>query len=152
LFHTFRVRQGMGQPGGGQVGSAIAGGQSRARAIDLTGQTSIGALGALLSRASLAVLNDSGPAHVAAALRIPSVALFGAADPARWAPIDQTVNRIIYKGVECSPCPHWVCPIDHRCLNWITVEEVRCVSNELLSPGRNATGPNSNKVSTRTSR
>jgi len=105
----------------------------RSEALDLSGKTSIGCLGALLSKAKLAILNDSGPAHMAVALGIPSVALFGAADPQRWAPIDQTINRIIYKGVDCSPCPHWVCPVDHRCMNRITVEEVLSVARELLA-------------------
>ena len=55
--------------------------------LDLTGQTSLFELAAIAARASLAIGNDTGPMHLAAALNIPSIVLFsGASDPALTAP------------------------------------------------------------------
>jgi ADP-heptose:LPS heptosyltransferase len=69
--------------------------QMHAPAIDLAGRTTLGTLAALLSRARLLVCNDTGVSHLAAALKIPSVVLFIASDPNRWAPRDQILHRIV---------------------------------------------------------
>lgn len=66
-----------------------------APALDLTGKTSLGALAALLSRAKLLVSNDTGVAHLASALRVPSVVIYSASDPARWAPGDPALHTVI---------------------------------------------------------
>ncbi len=67
----------------------------KAAAINLTGQTRLGALAALLSNARLLVCNDTGVSHLAAALLTPSVVLFSASEPHRWAPKNLNLNRII---------------------------------------------------------
>jgi ADP-heptose:LPS heptosyltransferase len=64
-------------------------------AIDLAGKTSLGSMGVLLSKARLLVCNDTGVSHLASALRIPSVVLFMASDPQRWAPEDKEIHRIV---------------------------------------------------------
>ncbi len=64
----------------------------------LAGKTSLGGLASLLSRARLLVTNDSGPSHMAAALRVPSVVLFGPTDPGRWAPTDTVLHRALAAG------------------------------------------------------
>jgi ADP-heptose:LPS heptosyltransferase len=63
------------------------------RVVDLAGRTSIGVLGALYRRARLVLTNDTGASHVAAAVRAPSVVVFGSAEPDRWAPLDAERHR-----------------------------------------------------------
>src|SRR5690606_27068846 len=65
-------------------------------AIDLTGRTDIGQLAALLERAALLVCNDTGPSHLAAALRTPSVVCSTPPDVNGWAPLDHTLHRTLY--------------------------------------------------------
>ena len=71
----------------------------RKDALDLCGKTSLGAAAALIERAHLVVTNDTGTAHLAAALRTPSVVIFIASDPARWAPLDRRRHRVVGAGV-----------------------------------------------------
>jgi lipopolysaccharide heptosyltransferase II len=103
--------------------------------LDLAGQTSLGGLAALIGELDLFISNDSGPAHVANAIDTPSVTIFGPADPARWAALDQTKHPIVRHSTACSPCPYWECPIDHRCLRRIKPETVLEVAAQLLAKG-----------------
>ena len=68
----------------------------RGRCVDLCGRTDIGVLAAVFAHARLVVSNDTGAAHVAAAVGTPSVVVFPAeGDPQRWAPLDQTRHRVV---------------------------------------------------------
>lgn len=102
-------------------------------ALNLAGKTTLGSLAVLIRRCSLFISNDTGPAHVAVAVDTPSVTIFGPADRRRWAPLDQRRHPIVFQTVDCYPCPHWECPIDHRCLRWIEPEQVIEVAKRLLS-------------------
>ena len=62
---------------------------------DLCGRTDLGALGALVSGTALVVCNDTGISHVAAALQTPSVVISTGNNPARWAPIDRRLHRVL---------------------------------------------------------
>jgi ADP-heptose:LPS heptosyltransferase len=75
-----------------ELASAIAQ-TMQAPALNLAGQTSLGALAALLSQAKLLICNDTGVSHLGAAVSVPSAVIFSASDPRRWAPLDQTRHR-----------------------------------------------------------
>jgi heptosyltransferase-2 len=100
-------------------------------ALDLTGKTSLIQLAALLEQCRLLLTNDTGTMHVATAVNIPVIALFGSTDPATTGPWGDG-NVVIRKNVPCSPCMKRVCPTDHRCMELITVEEVEETVNKKL--------------------
>jgi heptosyltransferase-2 len=93
-------------------------------AIVAAGQTTIGELVALLSLCDSFIGNDSGCAHLAGALGIPTVAIFGSTDPGRTSPVGNRA-RVIYHKLECSPCLARTCRFGHyRCLTQIEPEEL----------------------------
>lgn len=84
----------------------------------------LGGLAAVLSHLDLLVTNDSGPMHLAAALGVRCVALFGPTDPRRTAPAGEG-HAVLYTGRWCSPCFQRRCPLlHHKCLRDIPVEQV----------------------------
>lgn len=92
------------------------------RVINLAGKTTIRELMALIQICSVVLSNDSGPMHIAAALKTPLVALFGSTSSIKTGPYNH--GRVIHKNVECSPCYKRICPIDFRCMTRIEVDEV----------------------------
>ncbi|NNM85397.1 MAG: glycosyltransferase family 9 protein [Phycisphaerales bacterium] len=84
---------------------------------------SLGAVKALVRQAALMLCNDTGPRHFAAAFGVPLVTLFGPTDP-RWAEIFYVGERQLSVPVPCGPCQLKRCPIDHRCMRAIGVEQV----------------------------
>lgn len=104
------------------VSSAIAADLRRAP-IDLTGKTSIADLPALLSQCHIFLGNDSGAMHVAAAVGLPVVAIFGPTDPQGTAPVTLRAT-ILQQKPYCSPCFLRLCPTDHRCMTAVTPEMV----------------------------
>jgi len=82
--------------------------------------------------------NDSGPMHVAAALGLPTVAVFGATDHVATGPSASWAKVLRHK-VECSPCMLRECPIDHRCMTAVTVDEVVAEALALLDAQRERT-------------
>ncbi len=93
-------------------------------AIVAAGQTNIGQLMALLSLCDGFAGNDSGAAHLASALGIPTVVIFGSTNPLRTGPLGAR-TAILYKAIECSPCLARTCRFGHyRCLREITPTEV----------------------------
>jgi heptosyltransferase II len=95
------------------------------------GETSLRQLLALMARCRLIIANDSGPMHLAAALGIPLVAIFGSTDERATGPLGSRV-RVVKRGVECSPCGRRECPIDFRCMADLSVEEVYRVTLEAV--------------------
>lgn len=92
------------------------------RVINLAGKTTLRSLMALIKQCTLFVTNDSGPMHIASALGVKLLALFGSTSDIKTGPFGN--SKIIHKHVECSPCYKRICPIDFRCMTKISVDEV----------------------------
>ena len=73
----------------------------------------------------LFVTNDTGPMHIAGALAIPTVAVFGSTDPARTSPWDHPHVKIVCHALPCAPCKERICPLKHHdCMRQIEAAEV----------------------------
>lgn len=92
------------------------------RVINLAGKTTLRELLPLIKSCSIFLTNDSGPMHIAAALNVPLLALFGSTSDVKTGPYG--IGKVIHKRVECSPCYKRECPIDFRCMKRIEVDEV----------------------------
>lgn len=99
--------------------------------IDLTDRTAIADLPALLSECHLFIGNDSGAMHVAAAVGLPVVAVFGPTDPSGTAPATPR-SSIVQQKPYCSPCFLRHCPTDHRCMRGITPDMVEAAAKPWL--------------------
>jgi len=101
-------------------------------AINLSGKLTLNDLVYVISRLDILLTNDSGPMHIAAAVKVPLLAIFGPENPAHTGPYTSpNLFRIAYKDVDCRPCYKKKCgrPI---CLDLITPEEVSEKCNKLL--------------------
>ena len=120
----------LGGPAERPLGEAIAAAMG-APARVLCGETTLSELVGVLSRLRLLVTNDSGPMHVAAALGVPLVAVFGPTDWRETAPVGAR-HRLVREPVHCSPCLLRECPIDHRCMRRVGVDRVVAEARALL--------------------
>lgn len=100
--------------------------------INMVGKTDVRQMMALLGACRLLITNDSGPMHVAAALDVPIVAVFGPTDHTTTSPLSTRV-KIVRKEVECAPCLLRQCPTDHRCMQRINAEDVITAATDLLN-------------------
>ncbi|MEI6242250.1 MAG: lipopolysaccharide heptosyltransferase II [Chlamydiota bacterium] len=105
------------------------------RAINLAGKTSLRDLGALLRSCKVFLTNDSGPMHMAAALQVPTVALFGSTSDILTGPEYGEKAIVINKKVSCSPCFKRECVRDFLCMKSIDVEEVLSHVKSFLKDG-----------------
>jgi lipopolysaccharide heptosyltransferase II len=124
----------VGSAGEGASGEAIA--AAAPGWLSAAGQGSILFAAEVLRRADVAVCNDSGAMHLAAAVGTPVVALFGPTDP-RWTGPLGPRHRILRAACDCSPCFRRTCPVDDStpCMERIEPEEVaRCVREILAGP------------------
>ncbi|MGH7319347.1 MAG: lipopolysaccharide heptosyltransferase II [Candidatus Rokuibacteriota bacterium] len=94
-----------------------------APARSLVGRDHPALLPALLAEFAVVVAPDSGPAHVAAAVGVPVVTVFGPTDPRQTAPLADRQTPL-WRRPACAPCFQPQCPIDHRCMSAITVDDV----------------------------
>ena len=109
------------------------------RVVDLSGQLDLKGLGGFISRCSAFVANDSGPMHMARALRVPTLAFFGSTDPGMF---DFRGHAFMFAGVPCSPCSFFGrsrCPKGHfRCMLDLDAQQAWRSLAPLLALGRSA--------------
>jgi len=106
---------------------------ARASAVSLAGRLTLLHYAAVLKRCALFIGNDNGPMHMAAALGVPVVALFGPSNPAEWGPRGARVE-VLYKGLDCRRCFHPTCTRgEESCMRQITVEDVWQAAGRLLA-------------------
>lgn len=106
---------------------------SNIKPINIAGKTDLSEAAALLSEVNLLISNDMGLAHLAPAVGTRTIAIFGPTNPETTRPYSDNA-QVIRKVVECSPCMLRDCPIDHRCMEWIGVDEVFAAATETLDP------------------
>jgi heptosyltransferase-2 len=122
------------------------------RAVNLIGRTDLGQLAGVLAQCRAFVSNDSGAMHLAAALGVRVVAMFGPTDDRVTAPLGD--HDVLVHQVFCRPCMLRDCPIDHRCMKGITVGAVFDAVTRLRAEGApaglpaEAPGPPSPKATT----
>ena len=90
----------------------------------LAGETSLGALAALVAHARLVVCNDTGLSHVAAAMHTRSVVVASGSDTRRWAPLDRDRHRVLADWPACRPCMFRDCPYGHSCALNVGIAQV----------------------------
>ena len=123
---------------GAEVESAVAaltGGAGRGVAlVNLVGRTDVVTLAGVLARCRVAVSNDSGAMHVAAAVGTHVVVPFGPTDEHATAPLGP--HTVLTEDVFCRPCHLRSCPIDHRCMRRITAGRVLAEVTKVLDAQR----------------
>jgi heptosyltransferase-2 len=104
--------------------------------LNVAGKTSLRDAIALIARCDLFISNDSGLMHLAGALGIPLVAIFGSTNPATTSPVGKK-SVVVHKDVSCSPCLKQVCPSDFRCMDIIETDDIYQVAKRLLAETQN---------------
>ena len=97
---------------------------------NLAGETNLREFMERIAACRFFLSNDNGAMHLAAAIGVPTLAVFGSTDHTTTAPTGPA-TRIVREPVECSPCLKRECPIDHRCMTRVTVDRVIRESLEL---------------------
>jgi len=116
-------------------------GRMRREALALAGTLPFAAFCALVKAADLTITNNTGPMHVAAAVKTPVVALFALTNPPeQWGPW-QVPHRQLYQEVPCRLCYARACPYTHDCLRLVTPEQVVAAAAELLAESGGVASP-----------
>lgn len=124
-----------GDKGGASLVNEICDGLSN-RVVNLAGKTTLRELMAFINSCHIFLTNDSGPMHIASALGIPLLALFGSTSDIATRPYRN--GRVIHKHVPCSPCYRRTCPIDFRCMTTIEVSEVYNEMQQMIDAFNNS--------------
>jgi heptosyltransferase II len=100
-------------------------------AKNLAGQTTLAEFIDMAAACRVYLTNDSGAMHIASALGVPTVTVFGATDDVGTGPTGP-LALIVREPVECSPCLRRECPIDHRCMTRVESDRVAQTALDLL--------------------
>jgi heptosyltransferase-2 len=102
----------------------------------MAGKTGLRDLAALISECDAFITNDSGPMHMASALYVPVVAIFGSTDSRSTGPFGKG-HRVLTANLPCSPCMKRECPEKHlACMNAVTADDVFAALQEVLPTKR----------------
>ncbi len=117
-----------------EQGEFILSGVPNGRGANLSGQTSLREMMALISLCACLITNDSGPMHLADALGTPTAALFGSTDSS-WTGPQSPYHVVLQADVPCSPCFLRECPLGRECMKSLTVEKVLRAVETILQRG-----------------
>ena len=89
---------------------------------------------ALAARAEIFIGNDSGIAHIAAAVGTPAVVIFGSSNRDHWRPWTDAPNEIVFEKFDCQPCPGYLCKVygEPKCIQSVTTESVIAAIDRVL--------------------
>lgn len=121
----------VGGPAERDLGDRVAS-EIGSKAVSLSGRTSIPQLAAAIRRCALFLTNDTGPMHVADAVGVPVVAIFGPTDWIATPPYGPR-HEIVRHPLDCSPCLKRICPLGHHnCMKLVSVEDVLAACARVL--------------------
>ena len=121
----------VGGPAERELGDRVAA-EIGPRAVSLSGRTDLSQLAAAIRRCALFLTNDTGPMHVADAVGVPIVAIFGPTDWVATPPYGRR-HEIVRHPIECSPCLKRVCPLGHHnCMKRVDVDDVVAACGRFL--------------------
>lgn len=107
----------------------------KGKVINLAGKTSVSQLASIFKRCSLFISNDSGPVHIASAVGVPVISIFGRNQPGlkprRWRPLGRR-DKYLHKDAGCIRCLAHNCQKEFACLKAITVEDVVSAAESIL--------------------
>jgi ADP-heptose:LPS heptosyltransferase len=111
---------------------------ARSTVIDLCGKTSLSEFAGIVSFLDLLITNDGGPLHMAVALGVKAVSIFGPVDERVYGPYPESADhRVVTSAIDCRPCYRNfrmpLCPRERECVKSIGVNEVFSVVKEVIS-------------------
>jgi lipopolysaccharide heptosyltransferase II len=98
----------------------------------LSPDTNLKNMAALISKCNLIIANDSGPMHIAAALKVPTLGLFGPTDPKKHGPFSENSDYVIISDLHCIICNKLECPFNKECFYQMNTDEILEKCNKLL--------------------
>lgn len=110
--------------------------------IALAPPTPVRLMAAFLKMCTLVIANDSGPMHIAAALDVPTIGIFGPTDPGKHGPLGPNAGFVIKTDLHCSVCNKLECPYGHECMTQLPVEALLAKAEALAGSRLRINPPN----------